>query len=99
MGASSDPIDVRELRGVKFSMDVKNPQGMTSGANQADQGALTAAAVGDLGNGAAGASSTGNFDKIETAIDQLVADAVAVDKLLTEIRTTLVANGMMKGSA
>ena len=34
----------------------------------------TATAVGALGNGANGASSTANFDKIAVAIDALIAD-------------------------
>jgi len=75
--SSSDPVDVRELRGVKFSMDVKNPQAMTSGADQAAPSAY--------GTGAFGLDSDANMAKVVA--------------LLVEIRTTLVANGMMKGSA
>ena len=76
MGASSDPIDVRELRGVKFSMDVKNPQAMTSGA---DQDVLIS-----YSDGTKGLATTG-------AMENLVL-------LVNDIRATLIANGMMKGS-
>lgn len=77
MGASSDPVDVRELRGVKFSMDVKDPQGMTSGALQ---GSLDAYA-----DGTKGLDTVGRME--------------ALYDLVLEIRSTLVANGMMKGGA
>ena len=79
MGNNPDPIDVRELRGIKFSMDTKNPQAMTSGANQ------QAAPAGGVG-AAAGAYDT-------------AANRDILINLVNEIRTTLVNNGMMKGSA
>ncbi len=75
--SSSDPIDVRELRGVKFSMDVKDPQAMTSGADQAAHPGYT--------TGAFGLNSDANMQKLFD--------------LVVEIRATLVANGIMKGSA
>ena len=77
MGNNPDPVDVRELRGVKFSMDVKDPQAMTSGATQ---GALDA-----YGTGAFGLDSDARMQ--------------ALYDLVLQIRTTLVANGMMKGAA
>ena len=77
MGASSDPIDTRELRAVKFAMDTKNPQGQTSGA---DQDVLITYA-----DGTKGLATTG-------AMENLVL-------LVNDIRATLIANGMMKGSA
>ncbi len=42
----------------------------------------TAVAVGALGNGANGASSTANFDKIGVAIDALIADNLNLRKLV-----------------
>ncbi len=47
----------------------------------------TAVAVGALGNGANGASSTGNFDKIGVAIDALIADNLNLRKVLAAIIT------------
>jgi|TARA_R100000049_G_C1953870_1_gene104615 hypothetical protein len=69
--------------------------------DQADQGAMTSGAVGDLvaTSGGWGASSEANFDIIHTTIDQLVADVAALDTLLTAIRTALVDTGIMKGAA
>lgn len=69
--------------------------------DQADQGAMTASAVGDLGatNGGWGYSSEANADLVHTTIDQLVADVTALDTLLTAMRTALVDMGAMKGSA
>ena len=51
----------------------------------------TAIAVGDLGNGAAGASSAGNFDKIEVAIDALIADNLDLRKLVSALIDDLAA--------
>lgn len=70
-------------------------------ADQADQGAMTGVAVGDLvaTNGGWGYSSEVNADAVHTAIDQLVADVTALDTLLTATRTALVNSGVMKGSA
>ena len=55
----------------------------------------TAVAVGDLGNGASGASSTGNFDKIEVAIDALIADNLDLRKAITAIIDDLQAVGLV----
>ena len=68
-------------------------------AAQADMGALTSAAVGDLvaTNGGWGYSSEENADKVHTAIDQLVADVTAIDLLLAAIRDALVDVGIIKG--
>ncbi len=51
--------------------------------------APTAVALGDLGNGANGASSTANFDKIGVAIDALIADNLDLRKMLAAIITDL----------
>jgi len=51
--------------------------------------APTAVAVGALGNGTDGASSTANFDKIGVAIDALVADNLDLRKILAGILTDL----------
>jgi len=92
--SSSDPIDVRELRGVKFSMDVKNPQAMTSGA---DQVAIT---------DSTGGTKNDTFAAITAGVAYAQADLTAIKNALATIaakynnlRTTLVANGMIKGSA
>ncbi len=45
----------------------------------------TAVAVGALGNGANGASSTANFDKIGVAIDALIADNLDLRKLVSAL--------------
>ncbi len=45
----------------------------------------TAVAVGDLGNGADGASSSANFDKIEVAIDALIADNLDLRKIVSAL--------------
>lgn len=68
-------------------------------ANQADQGAMTAVAIGDLGTGTYAYSSAANAAKVWAAIDALVADITALDTLLTAIRTALVEAGIMKGAA
>ncbi len=47
--------------------------------------APTAVAVGALGNGANGASSTANFDKIGVAIDALIADNLDLRKIITAL--------------
>ncbi len=52
----------------------------------------TATAVGALGNGANGASSTGNFDKIATAIDALIADNLDLRKLVSALIDDIVAS-------
>lgn len=44
--------------------------------------APTAAVVGALGNGADGASSSANFDKIGVAIDALIADNLNLRKIV-----------------
>lgn len=56
----------------------------------------TATVVGDLGNGASGASSTGNFDKIEVAIDALIADNLDLRKAVTAIIDDLQTVGIIK---
>lgn len=56
----------------------------------------TAVAVGDLGNGANGASSTGNFDKIEEAIDALIADNLNLRKIVTALIDDLQERGTIK---
>ncbi|KKM66318.1 hypothetical protein LCGC14_1482390 [marine sediment metagenome] len=45
----------------------------------------TAVAVGALGNGANGASSTANFDKIAVAIDALIADNLDLRQLVAAL--------------
>lgn len=45
----------------------------------------TATTVGALGNGANGASSTGNFDKIGTAIDALIVDNLDLRKIVAAL--------------
>ncbi len=52
----------------------------------------TATAVGALGNGANGASSTGNFDKIATAIDALIVDNLDLRKIVAALVTDLKAS-------
>ncbi len=54
--------------------------------------APTATVVGALGNGANGASSTANFDKIAVAIDALVAENLDLRKALAAIITDLKAS-------
>ncbi len=49
----------------------------------------TATAVGALGNGADGASSTANFDKIGVAIDALIADNLDLRKIVAALITDL----------
>lgn len=56
----------------------------------------TATVVGDLGNGASGASSTGNFDKIEDAIDKLIADNLDLRKAVTALIDDLQTVGILK---
>ena len=56
----------------------------------------TATTVGNLGNGTDGASSTGNFDKIATAIDALVADVADLRKTVTAIIDDLQEAGIVK---
>lgn len=60
-----------------------------AGADQADQGAMTAGA----GSGADGTTPSG------AEFAEAVADIVALDTLLTAIRTALVDAGIMKGAA
>ncbi len=64
-----------------------NPKSYTQTYSTADRTleAPTAVAVGDLGNGASGASSAGNFDKIEVAIDALIADNLDLRKIVTAL--------------
>ena len=52
----------------------------------------TATAVGALGNGTNGASSTGNFDKIATAIDALIVDNLDLRKIVAALVTDLKAS-------
>lgn len=52
----------------------------------------TAVAVGALGNGANGASSTANFDKIGVAIDALIADNLDLRKLVAALIDDLAAS-------
>ncbi len=54
--------------------------------------APTATVVGALGNGANGASSTANFDKIAVAVDALIADNLDLRKALAAIITDLKAS-------
>ncbi len=49
--------------------------------------APTAVAVGALGNGANGASSTANFDKIAVAIDALIVDNLDLRKIVAALIT------------
>ena len=76
----------------------KKAAGFTS-ADQADQGAMTAVAIGDLGTGTDGFGDAPNAAKVWAEIDKLVADVTALDTLLTAIRTALVEAGIMKGAA
>ena len=55
----------------------------------------TAVTMGSLGNGANGASSTGNFDKIQTAVDALVADNLNLRKLITALIDDLQEAGVL----
>ncbi len=54
--------------------------------------APTATAVGALGNGTDGASSTANFDKIGVAIDALIADNLNLRKVIAALVTDVKAN-------
>ena len=56
----------------------------------------TAAAVGALGNGADGASSTGNFDKIGVAIDALIVDVADLRQTVTAIIDDLQEAGVIR---
>ncbi len=47
--------------------------------------APTAVAVGALGNGANGASSTANFDKLGVAIDALIADNLDLRQIVAAL--------------
>ncbi len=58
--------------------------------------APTAVAVGALGNGSDGASSTGNFDKIGVAIDALIADNLDLRKMLASLITDLKDNNEIR---
>ncbi len=58
--------------------------------------APTAVAVGALGNGANGASSTVNFDKIGTAIDALIADNLNLRKIIAALVTDMKASNEMR---
>ncbi len=58
--------------------------------------APTAVAVGALGNGANGASSTGNFDKIGVAVDALIADNLNLRKVLAALITELKASNELR---
>ncbi len=54
--------------------------------------APTAVAVGALGNGANGASSTANFDKLAVAVDALIADNLDLRKIVAGLITDLKAS-------
>ncbi len=56
----------------------------------------TAVAVGALGNGANGASSTANFDKIGVAIDALIADNLDLRKIVAALITDLKASNELR---
>ncbi len=58
--------------------------------------APTAVAVGALGNGANGASSTGNFDKIAVAIDALIDDNLNLRKIIAALITDLKASNELR---
>ncbi len=58
--------------------------------------APTATVVGDLGNGADGASSTANFDKIQVAIDALIADNLDLRKIVAGLITDLKASNEIR---
>ena len=97
-------ISSKEIRTTKFGLAGTAAQGQTSGGNQVDQGTMTTTGT-NTGTAAAGLSLIGNTTTVDQAanlMNDLVAlkeDVNALDVLLTEIRTTLVANGIMKGSA
>lgn len=56
----------------------------------------TATTMGSLGTGANGASSSGNFDKIQIAVDALIADNLDLRKALTAIIDDLQEAGIIK---
>ena len=56
----------------------------------------TATIVGNLGNGADGASSSANFDKIEVAIDALVADVDDLRQTVTALIDDLQEAGVVR---
>ena len=78
---------------------VKKKAAGFASADQADQGGMTATAVGNLGASTHAYSSSANAAKVWAGIDALVADVTALDTLLTAIRTALVEAGIMKGAA
>ena len=56
----------------------------------------TATIVGNLGNGADGASSSANFDKIEIAIDALIADVDDLRQTVTALIDDLQEAGVVR---
>ncbi len=77
---------------------MSNPKDYTLTYSTVDRtlAAPTAVAVGDLGNGADGASSTANFDKIGVAIDALIADNLDLRKIVAALITDLKASNELR---
>ena len=99
-GEDKEFIRVKECRVEKFGLSgtpVAQQGAYTQTYNTADKTISnpTAVAVGDLGNGANGASSTGNFDKIEVAIDALIVDNLDLRKAVTALIDDLQALGLV----
>lgn len=92
-GASSDPIQTRELSTGKLKVGTGQTP-ITTQTTVSDP-AATASAIGAIGNGADGASSTANFNKIQTAIDQLVTDTAANNTAIDLIIVRLKAFGLI----
>ena len=81
---------------------MKKKSGGFASADQADQGAMTAVVIGDLGTTNStpyGYDSEAHADAVHLQFDKLIADVAALDTLLTAIRTALVEAGLMKGAA
>ncbi len=77
---------------------MSNPKDYTLTYDTAERelAAPTATVVGDLGNGADGASSTANFDKIQVAIDALIADNLDLRKIVAALITDLKASNELR---
>ncbi len=77
-------------------MGSPNDYTLTYDTVERELAAPTAVAVGALGNGANGASSTGNFDKIGVAIDALIADNLDLRKIVAALITDLKASNELR---
>ena len=85
-----------ELRGVANQTTGANQAALTNSTGGAGDGTMLAVPAGGSGAAAGGWDTAGNRDLAITAMNKNITD---LHLLLDEIRTTLVANGMMKGSA